>query len=392
MAVPLFLFLMKILSLFANVGFGEFYFKQNGFEVVVANELLEDRVAFYRDFYSDQTDVICGDICEKNVRDKIIQSCRKSGPIDIIIATPPCQGMSIANAQRSPNDIRNKLIIYAMELFNELSPKYMMIENVPAMLNTYINYEGEAVRIIDFINQTIPHDYSCNSKVLNGKHFGTAQSRSRSICLISQDGLWDHPKAEDYVLTLEDVIGDTEEFPSLESEVHSKIPWHFASKHNSNHIEWMQNTPEGETAFNNSIHFPHVIEDGNKRMISGFKTTYKRMSWNEPAPTVTMTNGSISSQNNVHPGHKLSDGTQSDARVLSIREILAVCGLPTDCLDKFCSFNKDGTYQYKYKPNFIRKVLGELFLPKMALSMLMSIPEEPKPEQVKHTQLEFNYE
>jgi len=27
---------MKILSLFANVGFGEYFFKRNGFEVVVA--------------------------------------------------------------------------------------------------------------------------------------------------------------------------------------------------------------------------------------------------------------------------------------------------------------------------------------------------------------------
>jgi len=383
---------MKILSLFANVGFGEYFFKQNGFEVVVANELLQERVDFYKDFYNDSTDMICGDICDSSIRDKIVSACNKSGPIDIIIATPPCQGMSIANAQRSPNDIRNKLIIHAMDLFDRLSPKYMMIENVPAMLNTYINYEGQATRIIDFINHKIPNNYSCNAKVLNGKHFGTPQSRSRSICLISKNGIWDHPKAEDTILTLRDAIGDDLEFPSLESEAHSNIPWHFASKHNPNHIEWMKNTPEGETAFNNPIHFPHVMEDGQKRMISGFRTTYKRMSWNEPAPTVTMTNGSISSQNNVHPGRKLPDGTQSDARVLSIRETLAVCGLPTNCLDKFCTFNSDGTFKYKYKPNFIRKVLGELFLPKMALSMLMSIPEEPKPEQIKHTQLEFNYE
>ena len=33
---------MKVLSLFANVGFGEYLFKEHGFDVVVANELLED--------------------------------------------------------------------------------------------------------------------------------------------------------------------------------------------------------------------------------------------------------------------------------------------------------------------------------------------------------------
>jgi len=388
MADPLFFIYMKVLSLFANVGFGEFYLKEHGFDVVVANELLEDRVDFYKALHPETPHVICGDICEKSTRESIVNACKEVGPIDLIIATPPCQGMSIANAQRSSDDIRNKLIVYAMELYEAISPKYMMIENVPAMLNTYINYENEATRIIDFINAKIPNNYKCNSKVLNGKHFGTAQSRSRSICLISENGEWEHPEAEDDVLKVKDMIGDPSEFPSLESGQHSNIPWHFASKHNSKHIDWMKHTPEGETAFNNSEHFPHVIEDGEKRVISGFKTTYKRMSWNEPAPTVTMTNGSISSQNNVHPGRKLSDGTQSDARVLSVREILVLCGLPADCLDHFCSINPDGLFSYKYSHNFIRKVLGELFLPKMALAMVMSIPIDSS-LLVTNDQLEF---
>jgi len=381
---------MRVLSLFANVGFGEFYFKDHGFEVVVANELLQDRVDFYKVLHPSTPHVICGDICEKSIRDSIIQACQDSGPIDLIVATPPCQGMSIANAQRSSDDIRNKLIVYAMEIYSALNAKYMMIENVPAMLNTYINYNGDPIRIIDFINSKIPSSHKCHSKVLNGKHFGTAQSRSRSICLISKNGEWIHPDPDPIILTLKDVIGDKSLFPSLESGQHSNIPWHFASKHNAQHIQWMSHTPEGATAFNNPIHFPHVMENGRKRMISGFKTTYKRMAWNEPAPTVTMTNGSISSQNNVHPGRKLSNGLQSDARVLSIREILSVCGLPVNCLDSFCAINSDGTFEYKYSSNFIRKVLGELFLPKMSLAMLGSIPN--KPNKDNNFQLEFNYE
>ena len=87
------------------------------------------------------------------------------------------------------------------------------------------------------------------------------------------------------------------------------------------------------------------------------------MSWDHPAPTVTMTNGSISSQNNVHPGRALVPEKgkipRSDARVLSIREILAICGLPTDLLDQFSQIQSDGTFKYdkKYSPNFMRKVL-----------------------------------
>ena len=123
----------------------------------------------------------------------------------------------------------------------------------------------------------------------------------------------------------------------------------------------MSATPEGDTAFNNLIDYPK--KDG--RRIKGFMTTYKRMFWDQPAPTVTMANGSISSQNNVHP---------LDPRVLSIRELLCVCGLPEDCLDLFAHKQLDGSFKYDYSPNFIRKIIGELFLPKMAISILNTLP------------------
>lgn len=348
---------MKVLSLFANVGFGEFYFKQNNIDVVVVNELLQDRVDFYKLLHPNTKSVICGDICETKVKQDIIKACKKYGPIDLIIATPPCQGMSVANATKHPNDPRNKLIIYAMQIFNAISAKYMLIENVPQMPKTFISHNNKAVNIIDYINSVLPKGFKCISEVLNAKHFGSAQSRKRSISLISPNGTWRHPDKSDKILTLRNAIGH---LPSLSNGEHSNIPWHFASKHNPNHVTWMSHTAEGETAFNNPIYYPQ--KDG--RRIKGFMTTYKRMFWDEPAPTVTMTNGSISSQNNVHP---------KDPRVLTIRELLLVCGLPENYLDKFSHLQADGTFKYDFSPNFIRKVIGEIFLPKMSLSIIKSI-------------------
>ena len=348
---------MKILSLFSNVGFGEFYLKDLGHEVVVANELLQDRVDFYKKLHPNTKEVICGDICNQSIQSKIIESCNDHGPIDLIIATPPCQGMSVANAQKESDDIRNRLIVHAMNVFNKVKPKYMLIENVPQMAKTYINYRKKAVNIIDFIKSKLPEDFDCRWDVLNAKHYGTAQSRSRSICLISKFGKWSHPEPTSDLITLRTMIG---KLPSLSNEEHSDIPWHFCPKHNPNHIKWMLATPEGDTAFNNPTDYPQ--KDG--RRIKGFMTTYKRMFWDEPAPTVTMTNGSISSQNNVHP---------SDPRVLSIRELLLVCGLPENCLDKFSNKLPDGSYSYDYSPNFIRKVIGEIFLPKMSFEIIKNL-------------------
>ena len=381
--------MLKALSLFANAGFGEYYLKEIGVNVVVANELLDDRVSFYKKINPETKHVIAGDICKQNIQNKIIKACEEQGGIDLIIATPPCQGMSIANAQRDSDDIRNKLVVHAMNLFNKLKPRYMLIENVPAMARTYINYRQKPIKIYDFIKSKIPLDFECRCRVLNGKHFGTPQSRSRSICLISRNGEWKHPKPSEDIKTLKDAIGDSEEFCSLESGQSSSFAWHFAPRHNAKHIEWMKHTAEGETAFNNSEHFPYVMEDGKKRVIHGFKTTYKRMSWNEPAPTVTMTNGSISSQNNVHPGRPIDKEKglvpRTDARVLSIREILAVCGLPTNLLDQFAHLQSDGTFKYdiEYSPNCIRKVLGELFLPLLCKEVVNQIPELNESNQLE---------
>ena len=54
------------------------------------------------------------------------------------------------------------------------------------------------------------------------------------------------------------------------------------------------------------------------------------MVWDAPSPTVTMRNEIISSQDKVHPGRPIGNGLWSDARVLTLRELLIVMSLPPD--------------------------------------------------------------
>jgi len=61
---------LKALSLFSNVGVSECYLKENGIDVVVANELEKDRADFYRLLYPD-VDMVQGDITKQNVIEKI---------------------------------------------------------------------------------------------------------------------------------------------------------------------------------------------------------------------------------------------------------------------------------------------------------------------------------
>jgi len=350
---------MKALSLFSNVGIGEIYLKDIGIDVCVANELHQNRCEMYQDLHPS-ANIICGDITKQSIKDKIYEACLNNvagDGVDLIIATPPCQGMSVANAKRLPDDYRNSLIIHAMSIFNKILPKYMLIENVAGMSNTFINNDGKVINIIKYIESQIPEPWVLNWEILNAKDYNTPQSRKRFIGLISRYGDWKHPKPSKKLITTRDAI---KHLPSLESEEKSSLPWHYAKKHNDNHILWMKHTPTGETAFNNKTHFPQ--KDGRK--IKGFATTYKRIDWDKPAPTVTMCNGAVSSQNNVHPGNLKSDGTYSDARVMSVRELMILCGLPENLFD---------TLAEKYSENFMRKVLGECFPPKMCLEIIKNI-------------------
>ncbi len=139
-------------------------------------------------------------------------------------------------------------------------------------------------------------------KVINSADHWTPQSRKRAITLLSKKWYpkWEFPNKQPQI-TVREAIGH---LPSLESSEKSNIKYHYAKKHNENHIQCMKHTPTWKTAFDNKIHFP---KKNNGDRIKWFSTTYKRIEWDKPAPTITMCNGAISSQNNVHPWRPLEN-------------------------------------------------------------------------------------
>lgn len=314
---------MNAISLFSCIGVGEFYLKALGINVVVASELEQKRCDIYNYFYPE-TQMICGDIRVKDTKDKIVNAA-KAHDIDLVIATPPCQGMSSVGKNRKDgtlhHDLRNGLILETFDIIDSLKPNYILIENVPRFLK--VNYGDKS--IIDILEEKYGEYYSIKHDVFNTADFGVPQVRNRLFIRLSKKGLiWKEPVKINNHISLREAIGN---LPTLEAGLDSGIKNHWARKHPDNHIQWMKNTPTGETAFNNVVHYPSK-KDGTK--IKGYKNCYRRIEWDKPAPTVTMRNEIISSQNNVHPGRLLEDGTWSDARVLTLRELLIISSLPPD--------------------------------------------------------------
>lgn len=316
--------ILKGVSLFSSAGIGEAFFDEIGINIVVANELLEDRARLYSDLYKN-TKMITGDITDKNIFNRIIEE--SGSDIDFLIATPPCQGVSIAGKNRTLeemlNDNRNHLVFKIIDFIKIKKPKYILIENVPNFLKLKLPFNGKLLVLVDILNILFGSIYDIDAKTLDASDFGVPQKRNRAIIKMSKKGLvWKWPVKQKNVITVRQAIGH---LPSLEPNQTSEIPWHFARKHSPEHILWMKYTPTGKSAFENDKHFPKK-ENGDR--IKSYMTTYRRIKWDEPAPTITMRNDAISSQLNVHPGRKLKDNTFSDPRVLSPLELMILCSLP----------------------------------------------------------------
>lgn len=323
---------VNALSLFSGGGIAETYFEEAGIHVKVANELLPNRAGFYRATHPG-TDMVCGDIQSAEVFRNVLTKAKAAGT-EFLLATPPCQGMSTLGPKEYATDPRNSLAHYVFLAIEKLVPKFVMIENVPKFAALRFTDDGHAWNgnasipnwnIDEALRRRFGNEYEVEMRTLNAKDYGVPQSRPRTIVKMFRKGLsWPWPDPVDHPVTLREAIGD---LPSLESGEDSGIKWHKALVHNERNVEALRHTPEGKSAMKNPVFFPKKA-DGTR--VKGFHNTYNRMKWDEPAPARTTNSHLMSGHNNVHPGRPLPDGTFSDARVLTLRELFIVSSLPAD--------------------------------------------------------------
>ena len=370
---------LRGLSLFANVGIAEAYLQEVGVDILIANELIEDRARFYSDIYQD-SHMIVGDITNDELRTKIVDEAVNKG-VDFILATPPCQGMSMAG-NRAEFDERNQLIYYAVDVVLRVKPKFVFIESVPTILRTKIVVNGETMLIPKYLHSVLA-DYHFNDETLvKAMDHGVPQMRERNIFLLVRNDIdltWNFPNAQPHI-TLQEAIGDLpsldpllregldftlEKFPSYEIKRAKGLEvskWHYPPKHSWKQVEWMLHTPTGKSAIYNPVYYP---QKANGIHVVAHHNHYRRMYWDKPARTITQNNGVISSLACVHPGRPFEQNGEvlySDPRVLSIYELLIVSSLPNDwAIPDWAS------------ESFIRKVIGEGIPSKLVKEIMYSL-------------------
>lgn len=328
---------LTYISLFSCAGVGCYGFKKAGFECIATNELVERRlnVQKFNHKCKFESGYICDDINTDETKDRInteIERWKKIGNdrVDVLIATPPCQGMSVANHKKAENEIvRNSLVVESIYIIQSINPRFFIFENVAAFMKTGCTAPDGSVKAIgDVISEELNDKYIIVSRVLNFKNYGSNSSRTRTVVIgVSREMAEFVAPIELYPayvneMTLKQVIGNMQ---ALEwGEICQTDFYHAFRTYPEEMRCWIHDLKEGECAFDNEeeLKRPHKVVDGkivpNKRK-NGDK--YTRQYWDKVAPCIHTRNDQLASQNTVHP---------VEDRVFSIRELMQIMTIPKE--------------------------------------------------------------
>ena len=313
---------------------------------------------------------------------------------------------AIRAGQKPTLDPRNRLIVPAMELARRLQPEVVLLENVPEMATTLIlDRDGSPVQIVDFVRRELGDRYVGCAEVVEFADFGVPQCRQRLISVFTRNrrlAEWflsqgtfmpsrSHSRGgsngSSPWVTVRDAI---EAMPPLDAKwaesAKSSIPFHRVPLLDSMKYWWVENTRPERSAFDNQcaecgfagnrthssrrdakginrasretpLHCercgamlprPSVERDGERVLMRGYTSAYKRMAYDKPASALTRNLSYACSDNKLHPVQN---------RVLSLHEAFRL-----HTLDR---------YEYRWKrpdgrrvsDKTIREIVGESIPP-----------------------------
>ncbi|RKV14973.1 hypothetical protein DDP52_00640 [Helicobacter pylori] len=291
---------LTYISLFSGAGVGCYGLLEEGFECVATNEILEKRLNIQRINRKCKLDesYISGDIKKPETKEKILKQIgfysKKFGNdrVDLVVATPPCQGMSVANHKKKNDEIkRNSLVVESIDLIKQIKPRFFILENVPSFYKTgCIDKNDNLLEIGSMIEQNLSGDYMLYDEVINFKNFGANSSRTRTLVIGVCKEFKDFTSALEFFpdfkqeKTLKKVIGSLK--PLAWGEYDSADFYHSFRTYPKHMQEWIKDLKEGQSAFENTElnKKPHRIV-GNKIVLNVSKNgdKYKRQKYHSVA-------------------------------------------------------------------------------------------------------------
>jgi len=230
----------------------------------------------------------------------------------LLAGCAPCQTFSTYNQKATETDKRWWLLLQFSRLVDEISPELVTMENVPRLIEQNVFNE--------FLSNLKTCGYSVAYTVVNCAEYGVPQQRNRLVLLASKLGPISLLTPEQFgkrPRTVKEAIGN---LPSIEAGTsHPNDPLHQCSALSEINMRRIKASKPGGTWRD----WPSELVADCHRKSSGktYPSVYGRMTWDDPAPTMTT---QFYGFGNGRFGHPEQD------RAISLREGAILQGFPPD--------------------------------------------------------------
>lgn len=294
------------IDLFSGCGGLSVGLKHAGFKVVCAVEIDPKAQETYS-LNHPAVRLVPSDIRKVRVLPLMRELGLKKGQLDLLAGCPPCQGFSrirTRNKCSADTDARNDLIFEFLRLIRGFRPKAVMLENVPAL--------KDDSRFEIFWAEMQRMGYRGEPEIQDAAKFGVPQRRRRLIYLAVR-GKYPMPKlaANSKVKTVRDAIGGVGPAGTSGDAIHD-IPENRAPKT----LALIRAVPHDGGS---RTDLPKQFRLACHEATDGFHDVYGRMSWGQPAPTITGGCHNPSKGRFLHPEHD---------RAITLREAALLQGFP----------------------------------------------------------------
>ena len=306
--------------MFSGAGFASLGFRKAGFEIVGALEINSKRCQIYEK--NLHLKPIQEDVLGISAQEILSKCNLEKGSDFCVVGCPPCQSFSKLSSTRRINpltDPRSKIVEKFADLISEMNPLAVVFENVTGMLSgsgkIFFNY---------YIKKLEKYGYFTISDVMNAYDFGVPQNRKRVVGvsirkdLINDDTIEKlkgiHTVKSSKHKTVRGAISDLKPLSNGQSD-HTD-PLHSSRKHGKSVLEIIKHIPKNG---GNRKDLPKRLWlNCHKKLKKGAETSYGRMWWDEPSPTITCRCTTPACGRFIHPSQNRGITLREAARLQTI--------------------------------------------------------------------------
>jgi DNA (cytosine-5)-methyltransferase 1 len=264
------------------------------------------------------------DIRTLNPKDYRIELGLKQSELDVLIACPPCTGLSQKNSKNHlQGDSRNSLIDRVADFVEEFLPDFLVMENVKEIL------KGRNTHHFEYLKKCLRGlGYSLHAELHQFSDYGLPQRRKRALIIARRCQGLISPKVleKSKKCTVWDAIGD---MPRIDAgETDSSDPMHVSPGMTTKVLLRIQSIPKNGGSWGDIMANPDIPQEQKQKLLipsmfrarpGSFPDVYGRLKWHDVAATITRECGHVGNGRYTHP---------EQDRLLTVREMSLLQGFP----------------------------------------------------------------